>query len=213
MNLDVASGLSPVTALSSGSSAASGINPTMVLGTVGQFGSSIMNYESQRQTNAANREIAREQMDFQREMSNTAHQREVSDLQKAGLNPILSTGNGASTPSGAAAQMQAPQISMPDIMAYGISLKQLEQTDQKLAIDRQKSAADISKKMSEEDLNKMKKILAQKGMIRAELEGEASSVLSNMIQWIKKSVREPDLKSQQRGIENYEKYKKEFRLP
>lgn len=53
----------------------------------------------------ANRQSAREQMAFQERMSNTAHQREVQDLIKAGINPLLSANNGASTPVGAYANV------------------------------------------------------------------------------------------------------------
>jgi len=50
--------------------------------------------------------------EFQLYMSNTAHQREIQDLEKAGLNPILSGtgGGGASAPAGASATMQAPDM-------------------------------------------------------------------------------------------------------
>lgn len=63
----------------------------------GLFGSSGAKKQNQAQIQAA-----REQMDFQERMSNTAHQREVKDLKTAGLNPILSAKlGGASSPGGA----------------------------------------------------------------------------------------------------------------
>lgn len=61
--------------------------------------SSAMSMMGGNSANSQNRRLQREAQRFALDMDNTKHQRQVEDLKKAGLNPMLSQMNGASVPS------------------------------------------------------------------------------------------------------------------
>ena len=72
-----------------------------------------MNYNSAEAL--ANRE-------WQEHMSNTAYQRAVEDMRKAGLNPILAFSNGgASTPGGSAGTISGASMGLASSSALGVS--------------------------------------------------------------------------------------------
>lgn len=87
-----------------------------------------------------NQASAREQMDFQERMSNTAHVRQMDDLKKAGLNPLLSAKyGGASSPGGSSATR--PLADQKDFISPAISSA--------LAIQQNKANIDLTRAQTE----------------------------------------------------------------
>lgn len=76
-----------------------GILGALITGGLGLLGG-ILGSKGADDRNEKQIDLTKEQMDWSERMSNTAHQREVSDLARAGINPMLSARSGASTPGG-----------------------------------------------------------------------------------------------------------------
>lgn len=117
-------------------------------GTVSALVAGGLNYLGNERTNDANKQIARDatlanmseaqkNREWEAQMSNTAVQRRMADLKSAGINPLLSGVDAASSPSGSAAQ--AETATMTNSMAAGLSsaiqAKQLSQAIQKQDAD------------------------------------------------------------------------------
>lgn len=92
------------------------LNPVAMLGTALATGGDIFSaysaQKAQEDANKTNKDLAYVQMGFQERMSSTAHQREVEDLRRAGLNPLLSVNSGASSPGGASATMEPSPLDL-----------------------------------------------------------------------------------------------------
>lgn len=119
-----------------------------VVGAISEHSSAKRLAAGQDRANIMSRDMAREQMAFQREMSNTAHQREVEDLRRAGLNPALSANAGASTPVGASAEFKNAAPDTRGIVksaALGAVGSALELRRLKSEIDEIDSRADLNR--------------------------------------------------------------------
>ena len=113
--------------------------------------SSLISHHGQSQANKANIASARESMDFQERMSNTAYERAMQDMGRAGLNPILAAKQPASTPAGAQSKSENAKAAYPSAIAN--SAQNYFQL-QALNMAKTKNEAEVALLQSQADLTR-----------------------------------------------------------
>lgn len=142
------------------------------------------NMEAVRATNASNEKIAAQNNALMMELANSAHQREVKDLVKAGLNPVLSVdGAGAPVPALTSARMEAPRKENSLGNAVNSALSAYQATKQAQQIDANIGVADATAKNLDVQNEKLKaeidetKAKTYKTLYEADLPGVVGGIV------------------------------------
>lgn len=123
------------------------------LGPVIQLAGDTANTISQAVTNKKNREFQMEQNEITRQREDTAHQREVADLQAAGLSPLAATG-GAPTSTPLASEAEAPTMDMASMADAVATMQTLDIQRKQLEFEKEKHRDELSEGEKERGLRR-----------------------------------------------------------
>lgn len=156
-----------------------------VIALVGTGVATAVNYSSTQETNNKNAQLNQTNLDFQKaqteaawQRDDNAYQRQVADLQKAGLSPLAASGGAnTSNPLGATSPIgyQAPQLDINSILQSGLGIGDLsekirsnkeserlnEQRNELLSeqVNHQAKSLDIQNKQVEEQIKQNARVM------------------------------------------------------
>ena len=153
----------------------------------GAVGSKALDFAFKKKEQKWAKQSANRQMDFQERMSNTAYQRAMADMRKAGVNPIMVTKlGGASTPTGAMARTPDLGNMGSDMIKNYATAQQVKltnaQTNNTNAQTSLHSAnakkADTDRRLAEEKIHTEKQV-----QINKRIDAQAKRIANSMSAW------------------------------